>query len=294
MLNPAYESTKDYTLKVCSMQQRIMFALILLFLPFHLRAEENPLSLDVYNANLPKHCLWREGTLYYEAQKKIGRHENKALIGGIGVRSTQLVADKKNHPSSYPALVGLAGFEKTYDHWNWKTTFEAEFQGPSFDPMRTTRYTAELLGSRTINESFSAQAGAGIKFGIRSTTSYPMLGCIYTHNQWTVKLLYPKILLLSNKLSEKNTIGAFIANTLSRTYKTKKANGHKDAVCNFDAQFAGLVWQHYFTKKTSVDIAFGYCLNADVKIGNKRNNHKKTILDKGGGLLASLSVKTSI
>lgn len=296
MLNPwhMHKTMKKSTFRFVSMQQRIVLSLITsLAITSPLLTKEDSLSLDMFNAQFPKHCSWRESTLFYTTQKE-NAEGNKALIGGIGVRSTTLSAKNRNHPSWYPSLVGLIGLEKKHDLWDWKSSLEAEFQGPSFNPIYTTRYTAELLGSRTFNEQFSAQAGAGIMFGIRSTNAYPIIGCIYTHDRWTFKLLYPKILLLSNKLNEKNTIGAFIANTLSHTYRAKKAYGRKDAICNFDAQFAGLMWDHYFTKKTCLSAALGWCLNADIKVGNKRNNHKKTVLDEGGGLLASLSIKTTL
>lgn len=285
---------KNVILTVDSMQQTTLAYLLCgLTLTAPLTAQDSPLSLDVYNAQLPKHSYWKESTLQYETKKE-NKDGDKAIIGGVGVRSTQLSAKGRNHPSWYPALVGLIGGEKKYNQWDWKATLEGEFQGPSFDPIRTTRYTAEVIGSRKYNEQLSAQAGAGIKFGIRSTTAYPIVGCTYIVDKWTFKLLYPMIALTSYKISEKNTVGAFIANTLTRTYRAKKACGRKDAICNFDAQFAGFLWQHYFTQKTFLTATLGWNIHADMSVGNRLNNHRKKVVDSAGGLLASLSIKTNL
>ena len=226
------------------------------------------------------------------------RRENstgtKALLGGLGARSTWLSAKGHNHPSWHPAAVAMIGAERNRTRWKWKTTLEGEFQGPSFDPVRTTRYTGEVTGTYPFSKQIEGIVGAGIKFGMRSTTAYPIIGLTYKTHLWDINITYPYDLTAAYKLFDKDKIGVFLANTLAKTYRAEKAFGRKDAICNFVAQFAGVFWKHAFSHKTSCIVACGWNVHTNITVGNSRNNHRKQVVNSSGGLLLSFGLKTAL
>lgn len=255
------------------------------------QATEQKMIFDAYASELPKDTSWKEAYLYYDAKKTL-KDPSSSILGSLGVRYTELNIDHhRNRPTQFPALLATVGSEKQFDAWNWKATFEGAFQAPSFDPLRSTRYTAEGIGTYTWSDRMTTKIGAGIQFGIRSTNAYPIIGIFYKTLCWNFDLYYPYIMSATYQLTEKDSIGPYIANTLTRTYRTKEVYGREKGIINMKAQFAGLLWKHRFSEKTALVASTAWNIHTRASAGDRLNNHLKTITNSSGGLLLYLSIK---
>lgn len=272
------------------MRTFIIFFAILLGSLHTAHTLEETIIFDGAATKLAKKCTWKETSLLYDAKTSLS-NETTSLLASIGARDTYLSVRQHNHPTNFLALLGTVGIENTLDQWKVKWIVDGAFQIPSFNPFQSSRYASNLFCTYSYNCNLSFDFGAGMQWGLHSTTAYPILGLKYTISNWTLDYFLPFDMYASYKINETCSVGAFIANTLNRSYRTQKAYGRKDAIINFIAQFAGVFWKYNFSEKTKLVATVGSNIHSKLSVGNKTNHHVKTISHSGKGLWTTLGLE---
>ena len=252
-------------------------------------ALEQQVSVEGHGAQYDKKHSWQEETVLYNFKKK-NRAGDSALVSSIGVRRDTLDLHHHLHPSNYNSVLALVGAEKSYDKWLWLSTFEGLFQNPTFNPINSTRYTFEVVGSYQFTERLSGQFGAGTRFGLHTPRGYPILGLLYFVDRWKFEVLLPDSASASYQWNKKNNIGLYLLHK-PRVFRADHAYGHEKAIIDFQSILAETRWTHSFSKSMTLWVGLGWNLYTRIKAGNRTYDHEKTVFHSSRGIAANLGIK---